>query len=202
VTILAICHSLYGHIHPMAQAIAAAVHEGSGAEAILRRGPETLPPNVIQATQVEEPWKATPLVPVCSKGNMIGANAIPFGAPARFGNISGQMGLFLGIRRVVGAWHARGRGGKRVYRFQRPARRPGIHAPVVSYSMVLSRHDHGGLSVFFYGMERDGGGGEPPYGASSIVGAQNEHAPIENELAGACWEPSIAATLTRREKKV
>lgn len=93
--VLILFYSLYGHVYRMAEAVAEGVREVPGAEAILRRVPETLPPEVLRKMGAAEYQVAFTHVPVCTLEELGQADAILFGTPTRFGNMAGQMRQFL-----------------------------------------------------------------------------------------------------------
>ena len=86
---------MYGHVYRMAEAVVEGVKEVKGAEVVLRRVPETLPPEVLGKMGAVEPQKAFAKVPVCTVDELKQADAILFGTPTRFGNMCGQMRQFL-----------------------------------------------------------------------------------------------------------
>ena len=88
-------YSMYGHIYRMAQAVAEGVEQVEGAEAILRRVPETLSPDVLEKMGAIEPQKTMSHVEVCAVEELGEADGIIFGTPTRFGNMCGQMRQFL-----------------------------------------------------------------------------------------------------------
>ncbi|RPJ37877.1 MAG: NAD(P)H:quinone oxidoreductase, partial [Deltaproteobacteria bacterium] len=89
--VLIVFYSMYGHIYKMAEAVAEGVRAVPGAEAVLRRVPETLPPEVLQKMGAGETQKAFARIPVAAVDELPGADAIIFGTPTRFGNMCGQM---------------------------------------------------------------------------------------------------------------
>ena len=93
--VLILYYSMYGHIHRMAEAVAEGVAEVAGAKAVLRRVPETLPPQVLEAMGAVESQKSMAHVPVCTVDELIEYDAIIFGTPTRFGNMAAQMRNFL-----------------------------------------------------------------------------------------------------------
>ena len=93
--ILVVYYSLYGHIHQMAQAIAEGVRQVEGAEAVLRRVPETLSEEVVAKMGALDAQKSMAGIPICSVNELAEADAIIFGSPTRFGNMCGQMRQFL-----------------------------------------------------------------------------------------------------------
>src|SRR4030066_2383334 len=93
--VLIVFYSMYGHVYRMAEAIAEGAKEVKGAEVVLRRVPETLPPEVLGKMGAVEPQKAFAHVPVCTVDELAQADSILFGTPTRFGNMGGQMRQFL-----------------------------------------------------------------------------------------------------------
>lgn len=57
--ILIVYYSTYGHVHKMAEAVAAGARKIEGAEAVMRRVPETLPKEVLEkmgAVDAQKKW--------------------------------------------------------------------------------------------------------------------------------------------------
>ena len=100
--VLVLYYSTYGHIHKMAKAIAEGVSEVDGAEAVPRRVPETLPPEVLEKMGAVEAQKGMVHVPVATVDELASADAVIFGTPTRFGNMCGQMRQFLDARASSG----------------------------------------------------------------------------------------------------
>ena len=92
---LIVYYSMYGHIHKMAEAVANGVREVPGAEAVLRRVPETLSEEVLKRMGALEAQKALAHIPIVTVDELPSADAIIFGTPTRFGNMCGQMRQFL-----------------------------------------------------------------------------------------------------------
>ena len=61
--LLILYYSMFGHVHRMAEAIADGARDVPGTEVILRRIPETLPPDVLGKMGATEPQKNFPLYP-------------------------------------------------------------------------------------------------------------------------------------------
>ncbi len=93
--ILVVYYSMYGHIHRMAEAVAAGAREVVDAEVIVRRIPETLSDEVLQKMGALEFSKTMAEIPICTLEELAAADAILFGTPTRFGNMCGQMRQFL-----------------------------------------------------------------------------------------------------------
>jgi NAD(P)H dehydrogenase (quinone) len=89
------CYSMYGYVHRMAEAVAEGARSVEGARVELRRGPETLPREVLEKMGALEVQKVFTHVPVCTVDELGTADATSFGTPTRFGNMYGQMRQFL-----------------------------------------------------------------------------------------------------------
>ena len=89
--ILVLYHSMYGHIETMANAVAEGARRVAGAEVIIKRVPETMPAEVFKNAG----GKTDQAAPVASPAELPDYDAIIFGTPTRFGNMSGQMRNFL-----------------------------------------------------------------------------------------------------------
>lgn len=88
--VLVLYYSMYGHIETMARAVAEGASKVDGAEVIVKRVPETMPPQLF-----EKAGGKTQTAPVATPQELADYDAIIFGTPTRFGNMSGQMRTFL-----------------------------------------------------------------------------------------------------------
>ena len=79
----------------MAAAVAEGVAQIDGAEAVLRRVPETLPAEVLEKMGAVQAQESMADVPICTVDELAAADAVIFGTPTRFGNMCGQMRQFL-----------------------------------------------------------------------------------------------------------
>ena len=194
-------YSTYGHVYRMAEAVAEGVREVPGAEAVLRRVPETLPKEVLEAMGAVEAQKTFAHVPVITVDELPGADAVIFGTPTRFGNMCGQMRQFLDATGQL--WATGALVGKVGSVFTSTAtQHGGQEATLLSTHITLLHQGFVivGLPYAFQGQLRnDEITGGSPYGASTIAGTQGERMPSENELAGARFQgrhvASIAAKL-------
>lgn len=198
--ILIVYYSLYGHIHHMAEAVAAGVREIPGAEAVLRRVPETLPTEVLAKMGALDAQKAIAHIPVCTVDELPGYDAIIFGTPTRFGNMCGQMRQFLD---ATGQLWAQGKlVGKVGSVFTSTAtQHGGQESTILSFHTTLLHHGMVivGLPYTFQGqMTVDEITGGSPYGASTIAGGQGARQPSENELAGARFQGRHVAAIAAK----
>src|SRR3546814_6550571 len=96
--ILVLYYSSYGHIEQMAQAVADGARE-SGADVVIKRVPEIVPPNVAGAYG----FKLDQAAPIAVPDELADYDGIVFGVPTRFGGMAEQMRNFLD--QTGGLWH-------------------------------------------------------------------------------------------------
>ena len=198
--VLIVYYSMYGHIHRMAEAVAEGIREVPGAEAVLRRVPETLSEEVLGKMGALEAQKAMAHVPVCTVGELASADAVIFGAPTRFGNMCGQMRQFLdGTGKLWAKGALVGKVGS-VFTSS-GTQHGGQESTILSFHITLLHHGMVlvGLPYSFVGQTRiDEMTGGSPYGASTIVGGKGERMPSENELAGARYQGRHATSIASK----
>jgi len=196
-------YSMYGHVYKMAEAMAEGVRAVPGAEAILRRVPETLPADVLQKMGAVEAQKTFAHIPVCTVDELAGADAIIFGTPTRFGNMCGQMRQFLDATGQL--WAKGALVGKLGSVFASSnTQHGGQESTILSFHVTLLHQGMivVGLPYSFAGQSRnDEITGGSPYGASTIAGTKGERTPTANELDAARYQgkhvAAIAAKLTK-----
>jgi NAD(P)H dehydrogenase (quinone) len=198
--VLIVYYSMYGHVQRMANAVAEGVAEVKGAEALLRRVPETLPAEVLEKMGAVAAQKAQENVPVCTIEELGAADAIIFGTPTRYGNMCGQMRQFLDATGQL--WLSGALVGKVGSVFTSSATQHGgqestllsSHITLLHLGMVIV-----GLPYAFQGqMTNDEITGCSPYGASTIAGGKGERMPSENELAGARFQGRHVAQIAAK----
>ncbi len=198
--VLIVYYSMYGHVHRMAQAVAEGVREVPGAEAVLRRVPETLSEEVLKKMGALEAQKAMAHIPLCTIDELAQADAVIFGSPTRFGNMCGQMRQFLDA--TGGLWAKGALVGKVGSVFTSSAtQHGGQESTILSFHINLLHHGMVvvGLPYSFAGqMRMDEITGGSPYGASTIAGGKGERMPSENELAGARYQGRHVATIAKK----
>ena len=201
--ILIVYYSMYGHVHRMAEAVAAGAKEVSGTEGILRRVPETLPEDVLVKMGALESQKSFSHIPICTVDELSSADGIIFGTPTRFGNMSGQMRQFLDATGQL--WAKGSLVGKAASVFTSSAtQHGGQESTILSFHITLLHHGMVivGLPYSFQGQMRiDEITGGSPYGASTIAGGKGERMPSENELAAARFQGKHLATIASKLKK-
>jgi NAD(P)H dehydrogenase (quinone) len=197
---LIVYYSLYGHIHQMAQAIAEGVRQVEGAEAVLRRVPETLPDDVLAKMGAVESQKAMAPIPVCTVDELAEADAVIFGTPTRFGNMCGQMRQFLDATGQL--WAKGALVGKVGSVFASSnTQHGGQESTILSFHITLLHQGFVivGLPYAFQGqMRTDEITGGSPYGATTIAGGSGERMPSENELEAARFQGRHVASIAAR----
>lgn len=200
--VLILYYSMYGHLHKMAEAIAEGVNQVSGAEAVLRRVPETLPPEVLEKMGAVEAQTSLAHVPICTVEALAAADAVIFGTPTRFGNMCGQMRQFLDATGQL--WQQGALVGKVGSVFASTAtQHGGQESTILSFHTTLLHHGFVvvGLPYAFQGqMGIDEITGGSPYGATTITGTKGERMPSVNELEAARFQGTHVATIAAKLK--
>ena len=198
--VLIVYYSMYGYIHKMAEAMAAGVKEVEGCEAISKRVPETLTPEILGMMGALEVQKSMEHIPVVTVDDLTTADAIIFGAPTRFGCVCAQMRQFLDA--TGGLWAKGALVGKVGSVFTSSATQHGgqestilgLHTTLLHHGMVVA-----GLPYAFAGqMDNNEITGCSPYGASTIAGTKGERTPTANELAGARFQGAHVARIASK----
>jgi NAD(P)H dehydrogenase (quinone) len=202
--ILILFYSAYGHVYRMAQAVTEGVKEVKGAEPVVMRVPEILPADILEKTGIAAAQKTMASVPVATLDDLGRADAVIFGAPTRYGNMCGQMRVFLDGTAEL--WQKGTFVGKVGSVFTSTATQHGgqestilsFHTTLLHLGFIIV-----GLPYAFQEQTRiDEITGCSPYGASTIAGGKGERQPSGNELAGARFQgrhvAQIAARLARQ----
>jgi NAD(P)H dehydrogenase (quinone) len=194
--VLVLYHSFYGHIEAMANAVAAGAREVPGAQVDVKRVPETMSDELF----AKAGGKANQAAPVAQPAELANYDAIIFGTPTRFGNMSGQMRTFLD--QTGGLWMTGALVGKVGSVFVSSATQHGGQE-----STILTFHPtllHQGMVIVGlpYAEQRQMGldeiKGGSPYGASTIAGGQGERQPSEQELAMARYQGRHVTTIATK----
>ncbi|MDD5159469.1 MAG: NAD(P)H:quinone oxidoreductase [Sulfuricurvum sp.] len=202
-TVLIVYYSMYGHIYRMAQAAAEGVVSMEGAEAILRRVPETLSTDVLDKMGATEAQKEQAGIPVCTLDELAEADAVIFATPTRFGNMCAQMRQFLD---ATGKLWVKGALVGKVGSVMTSSgtQHGGQESTILTFHVTLLHHGMVivGLPYTFAGQSSsDQITGCSPYGASTIAGGDGSRFPSDNELSGARYQgrhvAAIALKLTR-----
>jgi len=195
-----IFHSLYGHVFKMAEAVAAGAKEVKGAEVSLLRVKETLPAEIIAKMGATDAIKAFAHVPEATLGDLSGADAVIFGTPTRYGNMSAQMKTFIDSTGQL--WMKDALVGKVASVFTSTAtQHGGQESTILSFHVPLY---HLGFIVVGlpYSEKRQMGvqsiSGGSPYGASTIAAPDGSRQPTNDELEMARFQGRHVADIARR----
>jgi NAD(P)H dehydrogenase (quinone) len=170
--ILVLYYSSYGHIEEMAYAQAEGAARLAQTQVNVKRVPELVPPDVARTSGFRLDQRA----PLATVDELERYDAIIFGTPTRFGNMSAQMRNFLD---QTGALWTRGAlVGKIGSVFCSTAsQHGGQETTITSFHLTLLHHGMiiVGLPYTYRDLStmREVTGGTP-YGASCITGAGNE----------------------------
>src|SRR5690554_7993347 len=193
--VLVLYHSMYGHIETMAKAVAEGAGRVSGVEASIRRVPETMPEEAFRKAGGKTDQDA----PVASPAELPDYDAIIFGTPTRFGNMSAQMRNFLD--QTGGLWVKGALIGKLGSVFTSTGTGGGTETTVISFWHTLAHHGMLIVGLPYSAAElndisevRSGS----PYGAATLAGADGSRQPTAKELALARFQGEHVARLAAR----
>lgn len=194
--ILVLYHSSYGHIEAMAHAVAEGARSVRGTTVDIKRVPETVPAEVFKASG----GKVDQLAPVADPADLASYDAIVFGAPTRFGNVSAQMRNF--VDQTGGLWAQGKLVGKVGSVFTSSATQHGGQESTILTFIPTLLH-HGMVVVGLpYAESRQTGldeiKGGSPYGASTIAGTQGERMPSAQELGMAQFQGRHVASIAQK----
>ncbi|GBQ37048.1 NAD(P)H:quinone oxidoreductase [Gluconacetobacter azotocaptans] len=180
--VLVLYYSTYGHIETMAEAVAEGAR-AAGAQADVKRVPETVPEDVARANH----FKLDQSAPVATPADLEAYDAIIVGTPTRFGRMASQMASFWD--QTGGLWFKGALVGKVGAAFTSTAVQHGGQETTL-FSVITNLLHHGlvisGLPYSFQGQMRlDEITGGAPYGATTIAAGDGSRAVSTNELDGA-----------------
>ncbi|MDP2128819.1 MAG: NAD(P)H:quinone oxidoreductase [Pseudohongiella sp.] len=178
--VLVLYHSMYGHIETMANAVAEGAATVSGVEVTIKRVPETMPADAFRSAGGKSEQAAT----VATPGELGDYDAIIFGVPTRFGNMSGQMRTFLD--QTGGLWAKGALAGKLASVFASTGTGGGQEMTITSTWTTLAHH---GMTIVplgyttpeMFDVSKVSGG--TPYGATTLAGPDGSRQPDDRELA-------------------
>ncbi len=188
--VLILYYSSYGHTSAMAEAIAEGAR-AAGAQADLRRVPETAPAEIAKAAG----FRSDEGHPVAKVDDLPDYDAIVIGTPTRYGRMSSQMASFLD--QTGGLWQRGALQGKVGSAFTSTATQHGGQETTL-FSIITNMLHFGmvtvGLPYGFQGqMTLDEITGGSPYGSTTIAGGDGSRQPSENELAAARYQGDLVA---------
>ena len=193
--VLVLYYSMYGHIETMALAVADGAREVDGVEVTLKRVPDIIPEDKLQQIGA----KVDQAAEIASPKELANYDAIIFGSPTRFGNMTAQMRNFLDqtgslwvngdlIGKVGSVFTSTGTGG-------------GNESTIMTFVPTLIHH-----GMVIVGLpyscpqitdisEVRGGS---PWGAGTIAGADGSRQPSENELEQARFQGKHVAQIAQK----
>ncbi len=195
--VLVLYHSMYGHIETMAKAVADGAARVEGAEVTIKRVPETMPEDAFKAAGGKTGQDAG----VAKPGELADYDAIIFGVPTRFGNMSGQMRNFLD--QTGGLWAKGALAGKVASVFASTGTGGGQEMTITSTWTTLAHHGMvivplGYTTPELFDISKVSGG--TPYGATTIAGGDGSRQPDPRELAIARHQGEHVARIAAKLK--
>lgn len=194
--ILVLYYSMYGHVERMAQAEAEGAREVAGSEVVIKRVAELVPDDVLRKSGAKLDQSA----PIAQPQELSDYDAIIFGSPTRYGNMTAQMRNFLD--QTGSLWLSGALVGKVGSVFTSTAtQHGGQESTLLSFHTTLL---HLGMVIVGlpYSEQRQMGldeiKGGSPYGASTIAGAKGERQPSEQELGMARFQGRHVAGIAAR----
>ncbi len=202
VNIQVIFYSMYGHVHQLAEAVAAGSREVDGAEVGLYQVAELVPEAALERTGSKKARDRFSHIPVASPDQLPEADAIIFGTPTRFGNMCAQMRNFLDQTGQL--WLKGALVGKVGSVFTSTATQHGgqettitsFHTTLLHQGMIIVGVPYAEQRLM--NMQEITGGS--PYGASTLADTDGSRQPSENELAIARYQGRHVAQIARQLK--
>lgn len=193
--ILVLYHSSYGHIETLARAIAKGAASEEGTDVTLKRVPELMSEEQMKNAGMKTDQEAD----VASPSELADYDAILFGTPTRFGNMTSQMRSFLD--QTGGLWAKGALVGKIGSVFVSTGTGGGSETTVTSFHSTLLHHGMVIAGVPYAipeltDLETVHGGS--PYGAATIAGADGSRTPTETELTIAEFQGAHVARLAKK----
>lgn len=191
--ILVLYYSMYGHIETLARAVVEGAASVDGVEVALKHVPETMSREALDNLGAKQGLAGETATP----GELADYDAIIFGTPTRFGNMTGQMRTFLD--QTGSLWVNGGLVNKIASVFTSSATGAGNETTITSFWNTLAHHgmlivpvDYAGAPALFDISELRGGS---PYGASTYAGGDGSRQPSDNELSIARYQGEKVARL-------
>lgn len=192
---LVLYYSTYGHVETLANAIADGARSVDGTEVVVKRVPETMPPEVAKQYGA----KLDQAAPVADPKEIGDYDAIIFGTPTRFGNMAAQMRNFLD--QTGGLWMKGALVGKVGSVFTSTGTGGGNESTIMSFVNTLMHH-----GMVYVGLpyacpvladisEVKGGS---PWGAATIAGADGSRQPSGKEIEQARFQGQHVAKIAKK----
>jgi NAD(P)H dehydrogenase (quinone) len=202
VNVQVIFYSMFGHVWRMAQAVAEGARAIPDTTVGLYQVHELVPDEILAKSGAKTARAAFADVPIATLDQLSQADAIIFGTPTRFGNMTAQMRNFLD--QTGGLWMRGALIGKVGSVFTSSGtQHGGQETTITSFHLTLFHH---GMIVVgtpysepgLLNMDEITGGS--PYGASTLTKPDGSRFPSENELKVARFQGRHVATIAKRLK--
>ncbi len=195
-----IFYSMYGHIHKMAEAVAAGAREVEGAQVDIYQVAELVPESTLERMGAKAARQVFAHIPLAKVEQLPEADAIIFGTPTRFGNMCAQMRNFLDQTGQL--WLKGSLIGKVGSVFTSTATQHGgqettitsFHTTLLHHGMVIVGVPYSEQGLL--NMKEITGGS--PYGAGTLAGGDGSRQPSENELAIARFQGKHVTQIAKK----
>ncbi len=193
-------YSTYGHVYKMAEAVAEGARSVEGAEVKIFQVPELMGEEVLKRIGAFEVRKSFEHIPIINPDQLEEPDAIIFGTPTRFGNMSAQMRNFLD---QTGSLWAKGAliGKVGSVFVSTGTQHGGQETTITSFHTTLLHHGMVIVGVPYsqkalLNMDEITGGS--PYGASTLAGNDGLRRPSDNELNIAKFQGKYVAKISKK----
>lgn len=173
--ILVLYYSMYGHMEAMADAVAAGASE-CGAEVDIKRVPEIISEDIARAAGAKMDQQA----PIAQPQDLAAYDAILFGTPTRFGNMTAQMRGFLD--QTGGLWMGGHLAGKVGSVFTSGGDGVGQDAATSAFLATLLHHGMIVAGLPYSTADVGDGADRQPCGASRVAANDRSPQPSAREL--------------------
>lgn len=202
VKIQIVFYSMYGHVYQLAEAVAKGAKGVENTDVSLYQVPELMPDEALEKSGAKAARETFSHIPVITPDQLTDADAIIFGTPTRFGNMTAQMRNFLDQTGQL--WMDGSLVGKVGSVFTSTGTQHGgqettitsFHSTLLHHGMVIVGVPYSESRLM--NMEEITGG--TPYGASTLAGADGSRQPSENELEIAKFQGRHVAEIAARLK--
>lgn len=193
--VLVLYYSSYGHVETLANAVAEGAASVAGVDVVIKRVPELMPEDVARKAGI----KLDQAAPIATPNELGDYDAIIFGTPTRFGNMTSQMRNFLD--QTGGLWVKGGLIGKVGSVFSSTGTGGGNETTIQSFHTTLFHHGMVVVGLPYACPEladiTELKGGSP-LGAATIAGADGTRVPSAKELAMARFQGAHVARIAHK----
>jgi len=193
--ILVLYHSSYGHVETLAYAVVTGARAVDGTNVVVRRVPELVP----EETMREAGMKIEQPAPFADPEDLANYDAIIFGTPTRFGNMSSQMRNFLDqtgslwaegalIGKIGSVFTSTGTGGGNESTIL------SFHTTLLHHGMIIVGLPYSAPDLADVSEVRGGS----PYGAATIAAPDGSRQPSQKELNLASFQGHHVARIAKK----